>query len=232
MAVTGGGGAVAPELAAAFLGRGWQVALLDRPGKEERVLAGRPEFAAAAAQGRLAYFGADLADPVATAKAFAAAAERFGEAEMLLNVAGGFAMHPAASAGVSELDRLLTINLRTAVNATAQVLPGMVERGSGFVLAVSAGAASQAAPGRSQYAAAKAALSAYFRSVAAEVGSAGVNVAVLVPVGTIDTPQNRAATPDADPNTWIRPAAVADTVLFLASRPAGGRVHELAISAR
>ena len=34
---------------------------------------------------------------------------------------------------------------------------------------------------------------------------------------TIDTPQNRAALPDADFSKWVEPAAIADVILFLAS---------------
>jgi NAD(P)-dependent dehydrogenase (short-subunit alcohol dehydrogenase family) len=40
--------------------------------------------------------------------------------------------------------------------------------------------------------------------------------------GTLDTPQNREAIPDADPSRWVAPEAVADVVVFLASEAARG----------
>ena len=46
--------------------------------------------------------------------------------------------------------------------------------------------------------------------------------------GTIDTPQNRQAMPNADPGRWTRPEAIADVVLFLASE-AGRAVHGVGI---
>jgi len=44
----------------------------------------------------------------------------------------------------------------------------------------------------------------------------------------IDTPQNRAAMPDADPGRWVTPAAVAEVILFLAS-DAARAIHGAAV---
>ena len=87
------------------------------------------------------------------------------------------------------------------------------------------------APGKTAYAAAKAAVAAYFGSLAAEVGERGVNVAVLHPMGTIDTPANRQAQPGGDPGKWIALDAVVAAIEYLSGRPAGGRVHELKLHA-
>ncbi len=47
----------------------------------------------------------------------------------------------------------------------------------------------------------------------------GTNVvtSVVVP-GTIDTPQNRKAMPDADPSKWVRPETIADVIHFYCTR--------------
>ena len=55
----------------------------------------------------------------------------------------------------------------------------------------------------------------------------GINVNCVLP-GTIDTPQNRQAMPNADPSRWTRPEAIADVVLFLASE-VGMAVHGVGI---
>ena len=64
-------------------------------------------------------------------------------------------------------------------------------------------------------------------SMAAELRDKGINVNCVLP-SIIDTPQNRAAMPDADPRRWVAPAAVAEVIFFLAS-DAAGAVHGAAI---
>jgi NAD(P)-dependent dehydrogenase (short-subunit alcohol dehydrogenase family) len=54
-----------------------------------------------------------------------------------------------------------------------------------------------------------------------------VHVNCVLP-GTIDTPANRAARPDADTSRWVPPAAIADVVVFLCS-DAARAVHGAAI---
>ncbi|HEX9003190.1 MAG TPA: SDR family oxidoreductase, partial [Blastocatellia bacterium] len=53
-------------------------------------------------------------------------------------------------------------------------------------------------------------------SMSDELKNDGVNVNCVLP-GLIDTPQNRAAMPDADFSKWVSPEAIADVILFLAS---------------
>jgi NAD(P)-dependent dehydrogenase (short-subunit alcohol dehydrogenase family) len=73
------------------------------------------------------------------------------------------------------------------------------------------GRANQAA-----YAASKAAVLRLTESMAAEYKMKGINVNAVIP-GTIDTPQNRAAMPDAEVSKWVQPESLADVIAFLAS---------------
>jgi NAD(P)-dependent dehydrogenase (short-subunit alcohol dehydrogenase family) len=66
------------------------------------------------------------------------------------------------------------------------------------------------------YCASKAAVITLTESLAAEHKQNNINVNCILP-GTIDTPQNRQAMPDADHATWVPPEALADVILFLAS---------------
>jgi NAD(P)-dependent dehydrogenase (short-subunit alcohol dehydrogenase family) len=52
--------------------------------------------------------------------------------------------------------------------------------------------------------------------MSAELRDKNVNVNCVLPT-IIDTPENRAAMPSADPNRWVAPEALASTILFLAS---------------
>jgi NAD(P)-dependent dehydrogenase (short-subunit alcohol dehydrogenase family) len=63
--------------------------------------------------------------------------------------------------------------------------------------------------------------------MSAELRDKGINVNCILP-SIIDTPQNRADMPGADPRRWVSPAALADVVLFLASDRARA-IHGAAI---
>jgi NAD(P)-dependent dehydrogenase (short-subunit alcohol dehydrogenase family) len=63
--------------------------------------------------------------------------------------------------------------------------------------------------------------------MAAELKNNGINVNCVMPA-TIDTPQNRADMPKADTSRWVKPEAIADVILFLAS-DAAQAVHGAAI---
>ena len=75
--------------------------------------------------------------------------------------------------------------------------------------------------GASIYAASKAAVLRITEAVSEENKARGVTANCILP-GTIDTPQNRAAMPNADPGSWVRSDEVAAVVAFLASRAASG----------
>ena len=69
------------------------------------------------------------------------------------------------------------------------------------------------------YCASKAAVKTLTESLAAENKFDNINVNCILP-GTIDTPQNRDAMPDANFSNWVPPEALADVVVFLASEAA------------
>ncbi|HEY2274414.1 MAG TPA: SDR family oxidoreductase, partial [Steroidobacteraceae bacterium] len=81
---------------------------------------------------------------------------------------------------------------------------------------IGAGAAGRAAAGMGAYAASKAGVERLTEALAAELRDRNVTVNAILP-GTIDTPANRAAMPDADVTRWVEPEAIADVVVFLAS---------------
>lgn len=218
--ISGAGGGLGSVLASHFEARGCRLVLPARSGLDELRRA-HPDARVV---------DADLTDPDDCRRVAAAASEAFGVIDALVNVAGGFATTSALELSASDLERQLDVNLRTAVHLTSAFLPAMVERGAGNVVAVSAGAAS-GGRGLGAYAASKAALEGYMRSVRAELEPEGLAVSILIPEGAIDTPANRRAMPDADPSSWISPLALAEAAWFLAGRTAGGHVGELPVSA-
>jgi NAD(P)-dependent dehydrogenase (short-subunit alcohol dehydrogenase family) len=219
--ISGAGGDIGAHVARTFEVHGCRLVLPARSRLEE--------LRAAFPNARVV--DADLADPEACRWVAEAADEAFGGVDAVVNLAGGFAMHSALELTPAELEAQLTINLRTAVNLTSAVLPAWVERGHGAVVGVSAGLAGRGGRRVPAYAASKAALEGYLRSVRAEVEPQGVAVSLLIPEGTVDTATNRHAMPDADPSGWVAPQALADGAWFLAGRTPGGHVPELRLAA-
>ncbi len=223
VAITGAAGAIGSVVARRFAEAGWRLGLIDYGEANARTL--RETFPEAHV------VDADLVDEAAARDAVRAVEEAVGPVEALLNIAGGFAMQPAAEATADDLARMHRINFVTLFNATRAVLPSMRERGRGFVLGVAAAAALEGAGGAALYAASKASVAAYVKSLHDELREDGVRATVLYPMGVVDTPANREAMPDADPATWIDPEEIADSVLHLATRGPRGHVRELQIFA-
>ncbi|NII11542.1 SDR family oxidoreductase [Oleiagrimonas sp. C23AA] len=216
--VTGASGAIAAPIIDAFAKAGWKLALVARSQTGvERLKNSRPDQLV---------LQADLADDAQARRAVSEAREGLGHIDALLNIAGGFDMSAAADTSPEQLDAQMAINFHTAFNASRAVLATMLERGEGFILGIGAAAAFDGGGQVGAYAASKAALTVWMKSMAAEVAPRGLCVSMLHPMGAVDTPSNREAMPDSDPQSWVDPAEIAATALHLATRGRRGQVPE------
>lgn len=123
---------------------------------------------------------------------------------------------PLVGMDVEAWDRQFALNARSAALAMAAVLPGMVQRQGGRIVAVGTRAALRPFAGAAAYAASKAAVIALVTAASEEVKREGVCVNCVLP-SVIDTPANRAANPDADPAGWVRPDEIGAVIAFLCS---------------
>jgi NAD(P)-dependent dehydrogenase (short-subunit alcohol dehydrogenase family) len=103
----------------------------------------------------------------------------------------------------------------------------MLRAGSGKVVNIGAFGANKGLARMGAYTAAKAAVVRLTEAMAAELRERGINVNCVLPT-VIDTPDNRAAMPDADPARWVAPADLAAVIRFLASHDARA-VHGAAL---
>lgn len=195
--------------------RGYHLALLDRSGKlpELRMLADELDVPTMVCEGD---FG--------TGEAWRSVYERVGrELGRMPNaaalLAGGY------RGGASLLDEedvvwdaMLHDNLATARRGLRAVLPSMVSAREGSVVLVGSRAALRpwTSTTASAYAVAKGGVVTMTELVAAEMKPLGVRVNAILP-SILDTPQNRRAMPDADPNLWVSLECAAATVAFLLS---------------
>jgi NAD(P)-dependent dehydrogenase (short-subunit alcohol dehydrogenase family) len=209
--VTGGTGALGRALVRLLLDRGARVAVPFRSAAawaslQEEAGAGAPLFGAAA----------DLADPAAAQAFLDEAAARLGVLDGLALTAGGWAGGSRFDAAPpDEWPSMLRANLETVANACRAALPHLRKQG-GSVVAVGARAAEADGAEMAAYVVSKVAVHALVRVLALENAPAGVRFNAVLP-GTIDTPANRRAMPDADPSRWTSPRAIAAVMAFLLS---------------
>jgi NAD(P)-dependent dehydrogenase (short-subunit alcohol dehydrogenase family) len=140
-----------------------------------------------------------------------------GRIEGLVHLIGGFAGgRPVADTDDVTLDQMLDLNLRSALYVIRAVLPRMRDQGRGRIIAIGSKAAVEPAPMAGAYAASKAALVSLVRTVARENSDQGISANIVLP-GTMDTPANRAADPQADFSKWVHPCQVAKLLVYLMS---------------
>jgi len=144
-------------------------------------------------------------------------AAKFGRIDVLAHLVGGF----AGGKTIAEMDdatfeSMLDLNLRSALYVLRSVIPQMRHTGNGRIIAIASRAAENPGPGVGAYSASKAALVSLIRTVALENKDRGITANVILP-GTIDTPANRKAMPNADTRTWVQPASIASLIVWLAS---------------
>jgi NAD(P)-dependent dehydrogenase (short-subunit alcohol dehydrogenase family) len=133
----------------------------------------------------------ELPANVRDANAVRAAADRlrkeFGRIDVLIANAGVAATTDASELDPEDIAKLLSVNVIGAVNSVAAVLPEMIERGSGQLVAISSLAAYRGLPKSAAYCASKAAVSAFFESLRLDLEPKGIAVTIIHP-GFIKTP--------------------------------------------
>ena len=221
--ITGGAGALAAAVAAVFREAGARLVLVDpvdAVGERAAALGALPVVA-------------DLTTLAGARRMVEATLAAHGRLDGVIHTAGAFAMGPVETTDEATYGRMVDVNFKTLFCVARAALPVMLDVGRGFLAGISSQVAwaGEGGAGMALYAAAKAAVAAYLRALAVEVGGRGVAVAVVYPLGAIDTPANRRAMPDTDPRDWVDPDEIGRALLFAATRPARGRLVELPIAA-
>jgi NAD(P)-dependent dehydrogenase (short-subunit alcohol dehydrogenase family) len=173
----------------------------------------RAELGAAGA--RLDPAQVDVTEEAAFAAFVALVLERHRRVDVLVNGVGGFAGGDLASTSLAEWERIMRLNLTSAVIGCRAVLPAMTAAGHGRIVNVASRAVVPPTGGFIAYTVAKAGVITLTQALAREVAR-GITVNAVLP-STMDTPGNRRAMPDADRSGWVSTDAVADVVAYLAS---------------
>lgn len=150
--------------------------------------------------------------------------KEFGKLDILVNNAGITRDNLLMRMKEEEWDEIMQVNLKSVFRASKAVLRGMMKQRSGRIINITSVVGAMGNAGQANYAAAKAGLMGFAKSIAREVGSRGITVNCIAP-GFIDTDMTRAL-PEEVRKTFEAQTAlgrfgdaqdIADAVLFLAS---------------
>ncbi|MDX2193740.1 MAG: SDR family oxidoreductase [Gemmatimonadales bacterium] len=175
----------------------------------------------------------DVADWAQVERAARTIEREYGVPDLVVNNAGAFLLQPLEQTSAADFARQVDVNLRGPFHVARAFLPGMRAAGQGRFITIGSVADHVAYPGNSAYAASKFGLRGLHETLLAEFQGGGVMLTLVSP-GPTDT----AAWDPIDPDRregfirradMLRPADVADAVLFAATRPAHVRVDWLRV---
>lgn len=170
----------------------------------------------------------NITDAVSIEAALSEIQEREGAVEVLVNNAGITRDNLLMRMKNEEWDSIIETNLTAAARLTQKMLKGMMKARRGRIILIGSVVGATGNPGQTNYAAAKAGLAGFARSLAREVGSRNITVNTVAP-GFIDTDMTREL-PDETRAKLLegiplgrlgQPEEVAATVSFLASADGG-----------
>ena len=172
--ITGASAGIGEALAREFHKRGATLSLLAR--RKEKLDALAKELGK-----RVFVYGADLADPKAASKSVAACVRDQGAVDVLVNNAGVQIISPATTTDPDEGEQLLSLNVATPLRLIRDLLPSMVERGTGTIVNVASMAALSPVPNMLYYNASKGGLANASEALRGELAGTGVNVVTVYP---------------------------------------------------
>lgn len=161
--------------------------------------------------------GVDLTDRDAVIALSEKIFERGSNVGVVINTVGGFTMGERVDElQLTTWQKMYALNVQTILNTAAAFVPGMIHQGRGKFITIGSKASLSGGAKMGAYAAAKSAVLRLTESMAAELKNHQIQANCIIP-GTIDTPENRQAVPEADFSNWVQPEEIAKVILFLSS---------------
>ena len=221
--VTGASRGIGRSIAVQLASRGARVIAAART--ESALAEVKDEIAAAG--GTAAALTLDLADPDTFAERLATVPEDFGAVDILVANAGITADNLLMRMSEEQWRSVLDINLTSTFLLTKQLVRGMMKKRWGRIITISSVVGIMGNPGQTNYAASKAGLIGFTKSLAKEIGSRGITANVVAP-GYIETSMTEEIGEDAKQKMFENivlgrlgsPEDIASAVVYLASEEA------------
>ena len=143
--------------------------------------------------------------------------KKFGRIDFLVCAAGAYAGgNLIEETAVDELDKMLSVNLRTTFLACRCALPIMRRQNSGRIITIASMPAMMSSAKKGAYAISKRGVITLTETIAVEVKGTGITANAIAP-STIVTDENKRSMPGADISKWVTPGEIAELVAYLCS---------------
>ena len=201
--ITGGGAGIGRAIALAFAAVGADIVIADIvPERCEETTARVAELGR-----RTLAFPTDMADTDQVNAMVEAAYTHFGRIDILVNNVGGVSPKPFLDQSERSWRRHIDLNLISMLAATSAATPHIIAGGrGGSIINISSIEASRAAPYYAVYAACKAGMLNFTRSLALELADHGIRVNAIAPDYTVTPGLQGNIKGPVDPSTWIQPS--------------------------
>ncbi len=160
----------------------------------------------------------NLRNEIETQKSIPHIVNRFPETDAALLLAGGFEMGNIQNTDETQLDKLISLNFKTAWFVIQPLMNHFKERGGGQFILMGAKPAINLSESINKvaYALSKSLILSLAEIINAEGKDVGITASVIVPE-VIDTPQNRKDMPEADFSRWVTTSTIAEIISFILS---------------
>lgn len=158
--------------------------------------------------------GCDVSDPEQVHGMIGKVLSDYGHVDILINNAGIGMRKPFHETDLATIEAIMRVNYLGAVYCTHELLPSMIERGSGYVVNISSGAGKIGTLNMAAYCASKFAMNGWSESLDHELKPLGVKVSVVCP-GPVDTDFSRDfhdSEPQSPPSLFVSSSAVSQAV--------------------
>ena len=215
--ITGATGGLGSRVTQTLAGLGVNLALLDRESDRLAALTASLDLPGS----RILTRTIDLLDPSATDSAAAAVAAKFGGADILLHLVGGWTGGKTLlEADADQLTFMLNQHVWTSFNVIQAFVPLLVKNGWGRIVMISSPYASRPVATGGPYAIGKSGQEALLLALSQELKGTGVT-ANLLQAKTIDAKREKISAPSAENSSWTTPEELTATILYLLSDEAG-----------
>lgn len=208
--ITGASGGIGSEISRTFVEAGARVALVSRHHDKLEDLAA----SIGVEDNDCLLHACDLRIPENVRGMAASVLGCFGRVDTVVNAIGTWAPGKVATLTDEAYHDMLATNLHSIFYVLRETVPHMMEGAA--IINFGTEVPPEGKGGQLAYAVSKAGILTLTRSVALELKPRGITVNALLP-RNVDTPLNRQLRPNADTSKWVKPAEIAQLVLFLAS---------------